>query len=68
MNRFYSHEEKAVRIRTRLSNNVDTLTELLVSGNKITIVPTRSAIKIFAGTEHRLDLDNQSSVGGVANE
>ncbi len=67
MNSIYTKEMKAEKIRTRLETNIDTLVDYLSSGSKVTIVPSRTAIKIFVGRETRLDLDKKR-VGGVVNE
>ena len=64
---YYTKEEREKRIRTRLETNIDTLVDYLSSGSKVTIVPSRTAIKIFVGRETRLDLDKKR-VGGVVNE
>lgn len=63
-----TNEQRAEKIKSRLLAHIDEFALLLAEGQKLTIVPTRTTCKAFAGFEHRLDLDNKSSVGGGAHE
>lgn len=65
----YTQAEREKRIRERLTRNFDTIVTHIASGEKITLIPTRSAVKVFHGRETRLDIDlHKSEVGGVVNE
>ena len=61
-------EQRYAKIKSRLENHLDELSQKLADGEKITLVPSRTCFKAFAAKEHRLDLDNKSLVGGVADE
>lgn len=63
-----THEQKAEKIKSRLLAHIDEFALLLASGEKLTIIPTRTTCKVFSAKEHRLNLDNKSSVGGGAHE
>jgi len=63
-------EQRYAKIKSRLENHLDELSQKLADGEKITLVPSRTSFKAFSGYEHRLnlDLDNKSLVGGAADE
>lgn len=61
-------EQRCAKIKARLENHLDELSQKLADGEKITLVPSRTCFKAFAGFEYRLDLDNKSMVGGAVDE
>ena len=65
-----THEQKAEKIKSRLLAHIDEFALLLASGEKLTIIPTRTTCKVFSAKEHRLNLDrdNKSLVGGAVDE
>ena len=63
-----THEQKAEKIKSRLLAHIDEFALLLASGQKLTIVPTRTTCKVFSGRETRLNLDDNRGVGGADNE
>ena len=63
-----TNEQRAEKIKSRLLSHIDEFALLLASGQKLTIVPTRTTCKVFSAKERRLNLDNKSSVGGGTHE